>query len=64
MTTGFNNPLGTGHLAMAFVCPQEYITRFNPDEGLCQGTIFPAQVSAYPTYQLLLRTAAKEAQKE
>ncbi|NLE43683.1 MAG: spore coat associated protein CotJA [Chloroflexi bacterium] len=42
------NPLGTGHLARAFVCPQEYTTRFNPIEGLMHGTIFPELVSPYP----------------
>lgn len=48
MDNGPANPLGTGNLARAFVCPQTYTTRFNPIEGLMHGTIFPELVSPYP----------------
>jgi hypothetical protein len=48
MNNGPANPLGTGNLARAFVCPQEYAARFDPIDGLMHGTIFPELVSAYP----------------
>ncbi len=48
MNDGPANSLGTGKLARAFVCPQEYTTRFSPIDGLMHGTIFPELVSPYP----------------